>query len=138
MLTSGHLSNGGTQTSGCVNSVVSPQLQQCGGCSCSCGQRVGCSRLSAPRTAANSNTLHCPPDPWILCPLFLSSRGQVLEHSTPCWSPRYMLYNPMEIKQIINLLFIYKFIVIRLLLMLLFFLTLTLLLLVELLLLLLL
>lgn len=97
MLTSGHLSNGAAETGECVNSVVSPQLEQCGGCSCSCGQRVGCSLLSAPRTAASSKTLHCPPpDPWILAPLFFSRRGQVIEHSIPYWRSWELQYNPVE------------------------------------------
>lgn len=72
-LTTSHLLYGVTQTSGCVNSVVSPQLEQCECCSCSCGQRVGCWLVSVPRTAANSKTLHCPPhDPWILSPQLFS------------------------------------------------------------------
>lgn len=72
-LTASHLLYAVTQTSGCVNSVVSPQLEQCECCSCSCGQRVGCWLVSVPRTAANSKTLHCPPhDPWILSPPLFS------------------------------------------------------------------
>lgn len=87
MLTSGHLSSGRTQASGCVPDDVPPQLGQCGGCSCSCGQRVGCSLLSAPRTAANSKkkkTLHCPPpDASMLCPFFLGVEDKSLNTASP-------------------------------------------------------